>query len=228
MTLGQRRLDTDDARPAPQIGLVLPFGGRRPEATSPDGRWETVARIPAVRPTRPSDEPTLELPVVRIDGAAGADGPALVSVVDGDPRTVSLVDASAHVPATHPELLQLRAGDVAGANERGGAGGGAGGGDGGGAWWLAAGRSAGRPGGPRSGEPRSGDRARVLFATLIETLLELAVALMRLLIDGVTSLYRILQRFGTAAVVVAMVLVGLRMIPWAELAAFLHALSSPP
>ena len=224
MTLGQRRLDTDDARPAPQIGLVLPFGGRRPEATSPDGRWETVARIPAVRPTRPSDEPTLELPVVRIDGDAGADGPALVSVVDGDPRTVSLVDASAHVPATQPELLQLRAGDVAGANERGGAGGGAGAG----AWWLAAGRSAGRSGGQRSGGPRSGDRARVLFATLIETFLELAVALMRLLIDGVTSLYRILQRFGTAAVVVAMVLVGLRMIPWAELAAFLHALSSPP
>jgi len=27
---------------------------------------------------------------------------------------------------------------------------------------------------------------------------------------------------------VAMVLVGLRMIPWAELAAFFHALSSPP
>ena len=224
MTLGQRRLDTDDARPSPQIGLVLPFGGRRPEASSPDGMWETVARIPAVRPTRPSDEPTLELPVVRIDGAAGAGGPALVPVVDGDPRIVPLVDASAHVPATHPEFLQLRAGDVAGANERGGAGGGAGAG----AWWLAAGRSAGRSGGQRSGGPRSGDRARVLFATLIETFLELAVALMRLLIDGVTSLYRILQRFGTAAVVVAMVLVGLRMIPWAEIAAFLHALSSPP
>jgi len=220
VTLGQRRLDTDDARPAPQIGLVLPFGGRRPEATSPDGRWETVARIPAVRPTRPSDEPTLELPVVRIDGAAGADGPALMSVVDGDPRTVPLVDASAHVPATHPEFLQLRTGDVTGGNERGGAGGGA--------WWLAAGRSAGRSGGQRSGGPRSGDRARVLFATLIETLLELVVALMRLLVDGVTLFYRILQRFGTASVVVAMVLVGLRMIPWAELAAFFHALSSPP
>ena len=75
---------------------------------------------------------------------------------------------------------------------------------------------------------RAGDRARSLLATLVETALELLVALLRLLLDGVTALYRILQRFGTAAVIVSMVVLALRMIPWGEIASFVQSLSAPP
>ena len=222
MILGHRHFDADDDRPGPQIGLVLPFGVRRPESISPDGEWETVARIPAIRPVRPSDEPTLELPAVRLDGAPPG-GPVLAPIVYEDPRVRGVVadgrDATAGrpllVPVPGPEhVVGLTGGRGAGrrrvsrVRDR------------------SANPTAGRRGVARGGSVR-GD-VRGLLATLVETVLELLVTLVRLLIDGVRAIYWIVQRFGTAAVIVSMVLLGLRMIPWAEIAAFMRSLSAPP
>ena len=224
MTLGQRQPVTDHNRSVPRVGLVLPFGVRRPEATSPDGMWETVARIPAVRPTRPSDEPTLELPVVRIDGAPGVDGSAPAPMVFEDPGVVSFAPEDARAHSFRPTLVSSPGAAPVPVDEvAGDRGSGAGGGGATGAWWLAAGHSGGRV-----TVMRAGDRSRSLLATLVETALELLVALLRLLLDGVAALYRILQRFGTAAVIVSMVVLALRMIPWGEIASFVQSLSAPP
>lgn len=169
---------------------MLPFGVRGPESISPDGQWETVARIPAMQRTRPSDEPTLELPVVRLDVDPAADPGASAPVVIEGPWVAQHLTDHQSLPVHAPPAAPFDAG--------------------------------------RAELIRTGVRVRGLFATLVEAVLELLVALLRLLVDGVTALYRILQRFGTVAIVVAMALVTVRMIPWAELAAFVRSLSAPP